>query len=73
MAAREPRSAFTVVEADETIEDVALRVYGKAEKSERLWRANRDSLARKDSPLARGMVLRTPSLRQAMVGAASPP
>jgi len=61
--AREPRSAFTVALADETIEDVALRVYGTVDESTSLWRANRDTLIHKDSPLAPGMLLRTPKIR----------
>jgi len=61
--ARQPRSAFTVVHADETIEDVALRVYGTLDESDSLWRANRDALVRKDSPLSPGMLLRTPRVR----------
>jgi hypothetical protein len=61
--ARQPRSAFTVVKADETIEDVALRVYGTLDGSDSLWRANRDALPGKDSPLSPGMLLRTPRVR----------
>jgi hypothetical protein len=57
---RGSRSAFTVVSPGETIEDVSLRVYGTFEESDTLWRANRDALARKDSPLSPGMLLRTP-------------
>jgi hypothetical protein len=55
-----PRSAFTVVKANEGIDDVALRVYGTLDESDGLWRANRDALDRKDSPLSPGMLLRTP-------------
>jgi nucleoid-associated protein YgaU len=55
-----PPSAFTVVQAAETIEDVALRVYGTTAEAEALWRANRDALPRKNSPLLAGMMLRTP-------------
>jgi hypothetical protein len=58
---REPRSAFTVAKVDERIEDVALRVYGTIDESDSLWRANRDTLPRKDSPLLPGMLLRTPA------------
>jgi len=61
--AREPRSAFTVAKAGETIEDVALRVYGTIDQSDAVWRANRDSLPRRDSPLSPGMLLRTPKAR----------
>jgi nucleoid-associated protein YgaU len=61
--ARRPRSAFTVVEADETISDVARRVYGTTDEVESLWQANRDSLPRKDTPISSGMLLRTPRVR----------
>jgi hypothetical protein len=61
--ARQPRAAFTVVSAAETIEDVAIRVYGSTGRAESLWRANRDALPRRDSPLSTGMVLRTPNIR----------
>ena len=61
--ARRPASAFTIVEADESLEDVAKRIYGSGLHVDPLWRANRDTLTRKDSPLAAGMVLRTPTLR----------
>jgi len=61
--AKQPRAAFTVVSAAETIQDVALRVYGTTEQVDSLWRANRDALPHKDSPLATGMVLRTPTIR----------
>ncbi len=56
----EPRSAFTVVRKDETLRDVAVRVYGSADQLDSLWRANRDLLPRADSPLPAGSVLRTP-------------
>jgi hypothetical protein len=52
-----------VVEPNETIADVALRVYGTSEDADALWRANRDTLPRLDSPLSAGTLLRTPSLR----------
>lgn len=61
--AREPVSAFTVVQANETIRDVAVRVYGSSEHVGTLWRANRDALPLLDSPLSSGIVLRTPSVR----------
>jgi len=61
--AREPRRAFTVAQAGETIEDVALRVYGTIDEADALWRANRDTLLRRDSPLSVGMLLRTPKAR----------
>jgi nucleoid-associated protein YgaU len=60
---RQPLSEFTVVVADETLEDVARRVYGSTDSVDSLWRANRDSLPRKSSLLTAGVVLRTPSLR----------
>jgi nucleoid-associated protein YgaU len=60
---REPVSAFTVVQANETIRDVAVRVYGSSEHIGALWRANRDALPMLDSPLSSGVVLRTPSVR----------
>ena len=62
-AARRPRSAFTVVEADETISDVALRIYGTTDEVESLWQANRESLQSRDSPISSGMLLRTPRVR----------
>jgi hypothetical protein len=62
-SARSPRSAFTVVEPSETIEDVSSRVYGTTGEADLLWRANRDTLPQRDSPLSTGMLLRTPSVR----------
>jgi hypothetical protein len=62
-SARGPRSAFTVVEPSETIEDVASRVYGTTLLADSLWRANRDTLPQRKSPLSTGMLLRTPSVR----------
>jgi nucleoid-associated protein YgaU len=59
---RQPGSAFTVVDANETLHEVARRVYGSGAVADSLWRANRDALARRDSPLSAGMVLRTPVL-----------
>jgi hypothetical protein len=61
--AREPESDFTAVEASETIQDVAVRVYGSADRADALWRANRDSLPSRDTPLSAGIVLRTPIIR----------
>jgi nucleoid-associated protein YgaU len=55
-----PRSAFIVVQSGETLKDVAVRVYGSADRLDVLWRANRDVLPRSDSPLSPGAVLRTP-------------
>jgi hypothetical protein len=62
-AIHHPRSAFTVVEANETVRDVALRVYGREHEVDLLWQANRDTLPRKDSPLPAGTLLRTPGVR----------
>jgi hypothetical protein len=42
---------------------VALRVYGTADETDGLWRANRDALPRRDSPLSPGTLLRTPTIR----------
>jgi hypothetical protein len=61
--ARTPRAPFTVVNSSETIEDVALRVYGTTGETDALWRANRDALPSRDSPLSTGMLLRTPRIR----------
>ncbi len=58
--ATRPRSAFTTVQQGETLEDVAIRVYGSSDQVDLLWRANRDLLRQKDSPLHAGAVLRTP-------------
>jgi hypothetical protein len=62
-AARQPGSAFTVVLANETLQDVACRVYGSGALADSLWRSNRDALSRRESPLSEGMVLRTPVVR----------
>jgi hypothetical protein len=59
----QPSQAATLVGADETIADVALRVYGTTSQAEALWRANRDALPRRDSPLVPGTLLRTPTVR----------
>jgi hypothetical protein len=56
-----PQQAFAAVRQGETLRDVAIRVYGSADDLDSLWRANRDVLPRKDSPLAAGSVLRTPA------------
>ena len=55
------RSAFTTVKDGETLEDVTLRIYGSSDQLDLLWRANRDLLPRKNSPLSAGAVLRTPA------------
>jgi hypothetical protein len=54
------RSPFTTVKDGETLEDVTIRIYGSADQLDLLWRANRDILPRKISPLSAGAVLRTP-------------
>jgi hypothetical protein len=61
--ARQPGAAFTVVLANETLQDVACRVYGSGALADSLWRSNRDALSRRESPLSEGMVLRTPVVR----------
>jgi hypothetical protein len=63
-APRRPESAFTIVDENETLYDVALRVYGSSSLVDSLWRANRDTLSGRDSPLSTGMVLRTPVVQQ---------
>jgi len=55
------RSAFTTVKDGETLEDVTVRIYGSSDQLDLLWRANRDLLPRRDSPLSAGAVLRTPN------------
>jgi hypothetical protein len=62
-AAQRPRSAFTVVERDETIRDVAVRIYGSLDAVDSLWRANRDLLPTRESALSPGTFLRTPIVR----------
>ncbi len=42
---RQPDSAFTVVRGNETIQDVAVRIYGSNDHVGMLWRANRDALS----------------------------
>jgi nucleoid-associated protein YgaU len=61
--AQRPAAPFTIVEADETLEDVARRIYGSSIHVDSLWRANRDNLSQRNAPLAAGTVLRTPTLR----------
>jgi hypothetical protein len=63
VSARSGRSAFTTALESETIEDVSSRVYGTPEHGDLLWRANRDTLPQRNSPLSTGMLLRTPSIR----------
>jgi nucleoid-associated protein YgaU len=55
-----PHSAFTQVGEGESLTDVAVRVYGTSEATSALWRANRDIIARRETPLEVGLVLRTP-------------
>jgi hypothetical protein len=62
-SARSAQSAFTTVRESETIEDVSSRVYGTSEHGDLLWRANRDTLPKRNSPLSTGMLLRTPRIR----------
>jgi hypothetical protein len=54
------RTSFAVVQAGEKLRDVATRVYGSADATEELWRANRDRVSMVDSPLPPGTLLRTP-------------
>lgn len=54
------RGAFTQARGGETLFDLARRVYGTADEAEELWRANRDTLDRIDSPIPEGAMLRTP-------------
>jgi hypothetical protein len=61
-SARSRRSAFTTALESETIEDVSSRVYGTPEHGDLLWRANRDTLPQRNSPLSTGMLLRTPGI-----------
>lgn len=60
-APHEPRSAFTTSRDGESLADVAVRVYGTADKTETLWKANRDLLPHRNSPLSGGALLRTPA------------
>ena len=54
------RSPLTTVKDGETLEDVTIRIYGSSDQLDLLWRANRDILPRRNSPLSAGAVLRTP-------------
>lgn len=54
------RTPFIQAGAGETLDDVALRVFGSSDAARALWMANRDILPDRDSPLSAGMVLRTP-------------
>jgi nucleoid-associated protein YgaU len=57
---RRPESAFTTVGVGETLPAIAARVYGTADATETLFRANRDVLSDPDDPLQVGGMLRTP-------------
>jgi len=59
----QPRSAFTIVEPDESLGDVAVRIYGSIDAVDALWRANCDFLPNKDSAPSPGSFLRTPIVR----------
>ena len=56
------RGAFTTARANETIEAVAVRVYGSADADviDDLLRANRDQVPSRSSALHEGMPIRTP-------------
>jgi len=56
----DPAQEFTVVGRGESLGDVASRVYGDRKMAVELWRANRDILARPDSPLIPRTLLRAP-------------
>jgi hypothetical protein len=60
---RSARPAFTSALESETLEDVSSRVYGTPEYGDVIWRANRDTLPKRNSPLSTGMLLRTPGIR----------
>ncbi len=60
LASTGQRSAFTTVKDGETLEDVTKRIYGSSDQLDVLWRANRDLLPHRNSPLSAGAVLRTP-------------
>ncbi len=55
-----PRSSITIIAKGERLVDVAIRVYGSAEATVKLWRANRDRLTNVDEPVSEGWMLRTP-------------
>lgn len=54
------RTSFIQASAGETLDDVALRVFGSPDAARALWMANRDILPDRDTRLSAGMVLRTP-------------
>ena len=55
-----PHSSITIIARGERLVDVAIRVYGSAEATIKLWRANRDRLLSVDDPVSEGWMLRTP-------------
>ena len=55
-----PLGSITIIEKGERLVDVAIRIYGSAEATSRIWKANRDRLASIDAPLSEGWLLRTP-------------
>jgi|GEM_PF-1921570 len=57
---RTPQSAFTRVEKNESLSDIALRVYGTPEAAAELWLVNRDILNNRENPLRAGLYIRTP-------------
>ncbi|MDR3633645.1 MAG: hypothetical protein P4L84_07395 [Isosphaeraceae bacterium] len=54
------RLAFIEADAGETVDDVALRVYGSPDAARALWMANRDILPDRAAPLSARTVLRSP-------------
>ncbi|MHC5536748.1 hypothetical protein ACYOEI_00560 [Singulisphaera rosea] len=56
----QPRKAFTEVFEGESINDVAVRVYGSPDASKSLWLANQDLVKTQDEILRSGTFLRTP-------------
>jgi hypothetical protein len=57
---RGPAAAFTIVQPDETMADVALRVYGDVSAIDILRRVNLDDTLGSDEVLPAGMLIRTP-------------
>ena len=51
---------MTIVDSGETLDDVAIRVYGSRSGVETLLRANRDVVTRRKGPLKTGLQLWTP-------------
>jgi hypothetical protein len=54
-----PSEPFTVSEPGETLREVAARIYGTPDRTDALWRLNRDLVARRAMELAPGTLLRT--------------